>query len=104
MREAAQAELNDMFAEMELQGMEFDRDDWRIVNLDELPQGYLALGAGYSYASLRVGLALRHADGREVYFQPGDNESAIRDTIDALDEVSAEKRDMVADIAFADYF
>lgn len=31
--EAAEAELADMFAEMELQGMDFARDDWRVVRL-----------------------------------------------------------------------
>lgn len=35
--EAAQAELADMFAEMEAQGMSLERDDWRIVAIAAEP-------------------------------------------------------------------
>jgi len=52
----------------------------------DLPQGYFQLPAKYSYAPLRVGLVLRNPWGREVYFQPGDDESIIRETLASLDE------------------
>lgn len=70
----------------------------------KLPRGYLALGAGFSYAPLRVGLVLRAPDGCEVYFQPGDDETAIRETIDALAEVDAARIDHVARCALDGYF
>lgn len=73
-----------------------------------MAKGYLDIGGGYSYAALRVGLVLRNPAGREVYFQPGDDEAAARDSIDALDEISDDvtdaKRGAVADIAFSEYF
>lgn len=37
-RESAQAELDDMFEEMERQGMEFSRADWRIKEMQPLGQ------------------------------------------------------------------
>jgi hypothetical protein len=74
---------------------------------DNLPHGYIALGAGYSYAPLHVGLVLRNWEAKEVYFQPSDDENAIRDTIAAFDELEIlpdDRRAMVIDIALADYF
>lgn len=69
------------------------------------PNGYIRLSADYVYAPLNVGLSLMQlSTGREVYFQPGDDESAIRETIDALGEVDESRVDMVADIALGDYF
>lgn len=65
---------------------------------------YLALGGGYSYAVLRCGLVLRNPAGCEVYIQPGDDESAMRENIDALNEVSADKINIIADMVFGDYF
>lgn len=73
------------------------------------PYGYLAISEDYSYAPLRVGIAVRrNADGREVYCQPGDDENAMRANIDALDEVSDDWRDSkrrtVADMVLGEYF
>lgn len=65
---------------------------------------YLAIGGGYSYCPLRVGLVLRDPAGAEVYFQPGDQESAIRETFDALGEIDEGLIDRLADIALSDYF
>lgn len=69
---------------------------------------YMPLGAGYSYAALRNGLALRNAEGREVYFQPGDDEAAIREVLTSLDEWSVDvndvKRAMITDMALGEYF
>jgi hypothetical protein len=53
---------------------------------------------------LRVGLSLRNARGAEVYVQPGDDESTIRETIEALDELLDHRRDIIADMALSDYF
>ncbi len=68
----------------------------------KLQPGYINIGGGYSYAPLRVGLSLMNPEGREVYFQPGDNEATIRDTIDALDESG--EADRLASLALGEYF
>jgi len=51
---------------------------------------------------------LCNPQGREVYFQPGDDEHAIRETLAALDEISLDesdpKRAMVADAVLGEYF
>ena len=69
-----------------------------------LPKGYIAISESYSYKPLRVGLSLRNARGTEVYVQPGDDESAMRETIEALDEAPDDRRDIIADMALSDYF
>lgn len=70
--------------------------------------GYMPVGGGYEYAALRCGLTLRSPCGREIYFQPGDAEHAIRETLAALDEISLDasdpKRATIADMALSDYF
>ena len=75
---------------------------------DCIGTSYQPLGGGYAYSALRHGLVLRAPNGREVYFQPGDDEAAIRETFDALDEWSLdpndEKRGAIADMALGDYF
>lgn len=77
------------------------------------PQGYLGIGGDYSYAPLRAGLVLRAPNGKEVYFQPGDDEAAIRSEIEALDELSCdilsghiteEKHSDICDLALGEYF
>jgi len=68
---------------------------------------YQELAGGYSYCKLRVGLTVRNPQGREVYFQPGDCEFAILETIAALEEyadISADRQNVMADIALGDYF
>lgn len=69
---------------------------------------YMPLGGGYSYAALRNGLSVRSPDGKEVYFQPGDDENAVREVLAALDEVSVRvsdrKRAMLADMVLGEYF
>ena len=70
--------------------------------------GYQDIGGGYKFAELRVGAALMAPNGREVYFQPGDDTAAICDSVAALDEVSEDvtdaKRGTIADMAFGEYF
>lgn len=69
---------------------------------------YQDIGGGYSYASLRVGMVVRNPAGQEVYCQPGDEETAMRETIEALEELSAdvdsEKLAAVTDMALGEYF
>lgn len=69
---------------------------------------YMPLGGGYEYASLRNGLSLRNPVGREVYFQPGDDEAAIRENLAALDDWSVDvgdaKRAVIADMVLGEYF
>lgn len=65
---------------------------------------YEDVGGGYAVARLRVGVSLRSPDGREVYFQPGDDSAAILDTVEALDEIPDDRRGDVADMALGDYF
>lgn len=70
--------------------------------------GYMPIGGGYEYAALRVGLSVRHPNGREIYIQPGDDETIMRDNIAALDEISLDaddaKRGQIADMMLGDYF
>ncbi len=69
---------------------------------------YQEIGGGYSYASLRVGMVVRAPNGKEIYCQIGDDENAMRATIEALDEISDDvtdaKRAIIADMALGDYF
>lgn len=75
---------------------------------DCIGTAYMPIGGGYAYASLRVGLAVRNPDGRDIYIQPGDDESIMRDNIAALDEISLDaddpKRAMIADMLLGEYF
>jgi hypothetical protein len=69
---------------------------------------YLDIGGGYSFAELRVGMVVRNPAGVEIYVQPGDDAAAMRETIEALDEVSADvadaKRGIIADMVLGEYF
>ena len=65
---------------------------------------YVDIGGGYRFARLRVGAAVMAPDGREVYFQPGDDTAAICATIDALDEVKDGKRAIIAAMVLGEYF
>jgi hypothetical protein len=69
---------------------------------------YHEIGAGYAFASLLVGMVVRNPAGREIYIQPGDDEAAMRENIDALDEISEDvsdaKRATIADMLLGDYF
>jgi hypothetical protein len=75
---------------------------------DCIGTAYQPLGGGYAYASLRVGLTVRNPEGREIYIQPGDDESAMRANLEALDEISLdsddEKRGIIADMLLGEYF
>ena len=66
------------------------------------------IGGGYHCCKLRVGLVIRSPEGREIYVQPGDDEAAMLDNLEALDEVSPDpgdgKRGAVADILLSEYF
>lgn len=59
---------------------------------------------GFRYAVLRVGVALVAPNGVEVYFQPGDDTTAILETIEALEEIPDDKRAAVAAMALGEYF
>ena len=69
---------------------------------------YQDIGGGYKFAALRVGCSMIDPNGREVYFQPGDDTSLIIDTVEALDDISDDvndaKRGAIADMAFGEYF
>ena len=56
--------------------------------------------------SLRVGTILRRlADTKEVYFQPGDDETSIRDSIEAIEaEVAPAKQNAIFDMISSEYF
>lgn len=78
------------------------------LGVPTLPKGYLPIAGGYSYAPLRVGMVIRNPDGKEIYCQPGDDESAMRENIEALDEISEDvsdaKRGTIADMMLGEYF
>lgn len=76
------------------------------MTTDRKPQ---PVGGGYLFCPLRVGATLHAPDGRTVYFQPGDDEAAIRETIEALEECVAWDNpghvvDKIAHIALSHYF
>lgn len=79
-----------------------------MTKLDCVGTRYMPIGGGYAYAALRIGLIVRNPRGREVYCQPGDDESAMRANIQALDEISLDpnnaKRATIADMILGDYF
>ncbi len=62
--------------------------------------------ADYAIIALRAGVIVRRKhDMKEVYFQPGDDEAAIRGTADALDEHDDERITAhCADVALSAYF
>ena len=65
--------------------------------------GFTPIAGPYGYALHRVGLSL--SNGRQtVYFQPGDATAETLAAIEALDEVPDDRRAIVADMAFGDYF
>ena len=72
--------------------------------LIDIPKGYIRIAGNWSYAPLRCGLVVRAPDGQEVYCQPGDDESAMRANIEALDEVEDSKQEAIAGMIFGDYF
>lgn len=59
---------------------------------------------GYAYAEMRVGVMLRHPNGREIYFQPGDDTKIILGTLASLEEVPPSRRDTIADMTLSEYF
>ena len=67
-------------------------------------QNYISIAGGYSYAPLRAGMIIRNPLGREVYIQPGDDESAMRDNIEALEEIPEDKLETIADMLLGEYF
>lgn len=75
---------------------------------DYIGTSYQPIGCGYAYCALRNGLVVRNPQGREAYFQPGDDEAAIRDTLSALDEMSLKPddfgRSILTDMALGVYF
>lgn len=79
-----------------------------MTKADCIGTAYMPLGGGYACASLRMGMAIRNPQGREIYVQPGDDESAMRENLAALDEISLdcddEKRAIIADMLLSEYF
>jgi hypothetical protein len=66
---------------------------------------YHEIGGGYAFASLLVGMVIRNPAGKEIYIQSGDDETAMRANIDALDEIEDDaKRGIIADMALGEYF
>lgn len=65
---------------------------------------YIAIGGGYSYATLKAGVVLKAPSGAEAYFQPGDDAAGFYETLEALDEIPDGKRGIIADMAFGEYF
>jgi hypothetical protein len=49
-------------------------------------------------------MVIRHVNGGERYVQPGDDETAMMETIDALWEIPEAKRAQIADMALSEYF
>lgn len=60
----------------------------------------------FEFIALRVGVILRRlVDTKEVYFQPGDDETSIRDQIDAIEaEVAPNKQNAIIDMIASEYF
>ncbi len=75
---------------------------------DCIGTSYMPLGGGYAYASLRVGLTIRNPQGRDIYIQPGDDESIMRENLEALDEISLDVEDggraIITDMLLGVYF
>lgn len=66
---------------------------------------YQQIAGGYSFAELRVGLVVRAPNGKEVYCQPGGDAEAMRENIEALEEIDDEiKRGTIADMLLGEYF
>jgi hypothetical protein len=69
-----------------------------------MADNYQDIPGGFRLWLCRVGKVLENAEGAQVYFQPGDDETAILDTLDALGEVPEDRQAMVALMALEDYF
>lgn len=69
---------------------------------------YQEIGGGYSFAWAGAGLVVRNPAGKEIYCQPGDDAAAMRENIDALDEISEDvddaKRGTIVDMVLGEYF
>ena len=59
---------------------------------------------GFRLWLCRVGKVLENAEGSQVYFQPGDDEAALLDIVDALEEVPEDRQAMIAAMTLEDYF
>lgn len=64
----------------------------------------LPIGGGYSYTPCASGVILSSPQGVRVYFRPGDDTAAFYENLEALDEIPDDKRGVIADMAFGDYF
>ncbi len=75
---------------------------------DCIGTAYQPLGGGYAYASLRVGLSIIAPSGAEIYVQPGDAETAMRENLAALDDVSLDvddpTRGRITDMLLSEHF
>ena len=65
---------------------------------DELP-------GGWKLGRLRVGCTIAAPDGREVYFQPGDDSAEIINQWDAIcTDIPESRQAIMCEISFSDYF
>ncbi len=109
-RKAFECDCNGNFSLfLQIYGWKREALDAALGKSAELPKSYIAISLDYSYAPLRVGLVVRrNHDGKEIYCQPGDDENAMRENIDALDEISTDwhdsKRRTIADMTLGEYF
>lgn len=72
----------------------------------ELPKGYIRIAGDYSYAKLNMGgMVIRNPAGAEVFVPHGDDQSAMYENFDALDEIEDDaRRATIADMILGDYF
>jgi len=65
---------------------------------------YLEIGGGYKFALDSIGATLVNPEGRSVYFQFGDEIEEILETVNALENVPADKLAAIAEALLGDYF
>lgn len=66
--------------------------------------GYITIAGGWSYAPTRIGKVLRAPDGRQVYFQPGDDEAEFMAQVEAIQELPESRMADIAAMVFGEYF
>ena len=70
-----------------------------------LPDNHIGISTRYAYLPTRHGLSLLDLKtGESVFFQPGDDESAIREQIEPLMAYNHADLDQLAYYVLGDYF
>lgn len=69
-----------------------------------MTEQFQEIPGGFRLWLCRVGKVLENAEGSQVYFQPGDDETALLETIEALEEIPADRQGIIADMALGEYF